>query len=114
MRLDREESLKLLSVIALELLTTGKHNCYLNHGKVIHQLRSIRSDVPIIDEFVELDSSLNTNQLDISILEITNVEIQRYPNVRITDFTDLRPTRPTYTADVILYTRYPYCDRLYV
>jgi len=96
----------MLELLANELLSSSKYDCFLEYGKTRHHLKTIRSDTPIKDETFVIENHPET-QFNSSIIEITNIRTQHYPRGRITDFTDLRPTRPTYVADIMLYTRRP-------
>lgn len=97
---------QILEKIIIELTTTSIHDCFIEYGKMRHHLKTIRCDLPIKEEMIFIISP--RSQLNLAVIEIDDIRIQHYPKGRITDITDLRPTRPTYIADIVLYTRKPY------
>ena len=96
----------IMVAVMRELLTSTTYDCFLEYGKTIHHLKTIRCEFPIDDDML-LNEEKGT-QFTLCILQIDNIHVQHYPKGRITDFTDLRPTRPTYIADIFLYTKRPH------
>lgn len=95
----------ILKSISNELVTTSNYNYFLQYGKGIYHLKTIRSEFPIPEEMICIDAP--GTQFNFSVLNTENLHTQQYPKGRITDMTDLRPTRKTYIADIVLYLRRP-------
>ncbi|MDD4930643.1 MAG: hypothetical protein PHG66_00620 [Candidatus Colwellbacteria bacterium] len=99
-------SLSIMNIVMNDLLTSATYDCFLEYGKMSHHLKTIRCDFPIQEETHLIEKK--GTQFNGGVIQINNIRTQHYPNGRITDLTDLRPTRPTYIADIVLYTRRPY------
>lgn len=104
--MSNQSGMEILHNISKELLTSTDHDWFLEYGKTIHHLKTIRCNFPLKEEMLLIETK--GTQFAFGILQLDNIRTQYYPNGRITDFTDLSPTRPTYIADIFLYTRRPY------
>ena len=105
--LSKTPVVKILETIVRELTTTSIHNYFIEVGRMIHHLKTIRCAQPIHDDNVYIIYAPRT-QFNLAMIEICNIHTQYYPKGRITDVTDLSPTHPTYVADIVLYTKRPF------